>query len=220
MSLLGHSMGGITSFMYTCLFPKSVDLLICIDAMKPASNQPGKLIEATRKNIEKFLYYDHLNQGISKPPRYTYEECINKQHLGSRKSINIEYCKFILNRNLKKCDDESNKYYFTRDSRLKVGVLIGMQHEDIKEHAKRVECPQMTLKAVKSSYYEDKRNFYDVIDVLKETNPTFEFHYVDGTHHVHLNEPEKVAHFVNPFLAKYAYSDRQNGGILEKIKVR
>lgn len=218
---MGHSLGGITSFMYTCLYPKDVDFSICIDALKPGSNQPGKLIDKTQRNIEKFIYYDDLNLGNTKPPTYSYEECINKQYLGSRKSINSEYCSYILDRNISKCDKDSTKYYFTRDSRLKVGVLIGMQHEDIIEHARRVDSiPLMMLKATNSPYYEPKKNFYDVIKVLKEINPSFEYHYVEGTHHVHLNEPEKVAAFVNPFLAKYAYQERNQNNFLEEIRLK
>lgn len=172
-------MGGIMSFMYTTLFPDLVDFLCCIDALKPFTNQPGKGIKMTVKNIEKFLYYDQLNMGNTRPPTYTYEECINKQHLGSRKSIMHDNCKYILNRSIEQCPNEKDKFSFTRDSRLKVGTIMGMHHDDIIEHAKRVNCPHLVLKATESSYYEDKKFFYDVIDVLKK-NKLFEYHYVKG----------------------------------------
>lgn len=212
-------MGGITSFMYTTLFPNSVDLLCCIDALKPFSNLPGKGIKNTVRNIEKFLYYDKLNSGETRPPTYTFKECINKQHLGSRKSIEMEFCPYILKRNIEPCPDGSGKYYFTRDSRLKVGTIVGMQHEDIIEHAKLVKCPHMVLKAMQGTYYEDKKYFYDVIQILR-ANETFEYHYVDGKHHVHLNEPEKVAKFVVDFLKRHAYTDRSQGGMTEEIRVK
>lgn len=35
ISLMGHSMGGITSFVYTMLYPNNVDFLVCIDGAKP-----------------------------------------------------------------------------------------------------------------------------------------------------------------------------------------
>lgn len=216
MSLIGHSMGAIMCFMYTCLFPKNIDFLACIDALKPFSILPGKLIEENFKNIDKFIQYDKLNALNSKPPTYTYQECEMKQHLSFFKSINLENCKYILNRSLEKCPDEENKYFFTRDSRLKVGIIINMQHDDIIEHAKRIVCPHMIMKASKSTYYEDKKYVYDVIEVLKQ-NKFFEYHYIEGKHHVHLNEPEIVAKPLNEFLVKYAYGERTNGGIKPEI---
>lgn len=217
MSLLGHSMGAIMCFMYTCLFPKNIDLLACIDALKPFSILPGKLIDENVKNIDKFIYYDKLNTLNSKPPTYTYTECEMKQHLSFFKSINLENCKYILNRSIEKCSDENDKYFFTRDSRLKVGILINMHHEDILEHAKRIICPHLVLKASKSSYYENKKYCYDVVDVLKDSNKLFEYKYIEGKHHVHLNEPEIVAEPLNEFFAKYGYEDRNCGGIKPEI---
>ncbi len=41
-----------------------------------------------------------------------------------------------------------------------------------------------------------------LLKVYANTNPNFEFHVVEGGHHVHLNEPGKVAPLILNFLRK------------------
>ncbi len=41
-----------------------------------------------------------------------------------------------------------------------------------------------------------------LLKVYANSNPNFEFHVVEGGHHVHLNEPEKVAPLILNFLRK------------------
>ena len=41
-----------------------------------------------------------------------------------------------------------------------------------------------------------------LIKVYANSNPNYEFHVVDGGHHVHLNEPNKVSSHVVSFLEK------------------
>lgn len=217
MSLIGHSMGSAMSFMYSSIFPELVDFTIGIDILKPFSHVQDLSIELTIKNIDKFLYYDTLNQGETKPPSYTYDECIEKQHIGSRESVNKEYCKYILKRNIQKVD-EIEKYYFSRDQRLKMGMLQFMHQKEFVEYAKRINFPYMFIKANNAPYFEGKKIFYEIINVMKEHNKNFKLAFVDGSHHVHLNNPERVAELISPFLKKHAYGNR-NGGIVDDIKV-
>lgn len=220
ISLLGHSMGGITSFMYTTLYPNDVDMLIAIDALKPFSKEPGTAIQSTLENIDQFLRYESLNEAQTKPPSYTYDELVNKIVVSTRKSVWPESCKYVLQRIVEPSTEDPNKYHFSRDNRLKVGPLVGMQHADILEYAKRVKCPMIVLKAAKSTYFENKKYFYDVIDVLQKNNKDFQYLKVDGSHHIHVNEPEKVSGIIKDFLKKYNNVDRLEGGIKEEIRIK
>lgn len=218
VSFMSHSMGAAMSFLFTCLYPDDVDFLIQFDIMKPFSNRPGTAIDSTVKNIEKFLQYDKLNEATTQPPAYTYEVLVEKMMAGTRKSLQPHNAKYVLNRIIRQSDTDPSKYYFTRDNRLKVGSLVGFQHADILEYAKRIKCPMMFMKATNSPYFEDKQNFIDVVEILKTHNKYFQLVSVQGTHHVHINNPELVAPLVLNFLDKYyASTDRSAASLHQNI---
>ena len=62
--------------------------------------------------------------------------------------------------------------------------------------------------ATKSSHAEK------ILKVYSNNNPNFVFKKLEGGHHVHLNEPEKVAPLINSFLKKQfkdsGTEDKQN----------
>lgn len=82
-----------------------------------------------------------------------------------------------------------------------------------------MEAPIFIAKAKKGSYYEVKENFYQVLDVLKRTSVDCDFHYVEGTHHMHLNNPEDVAELLVNFIRRHNTEDRSIGGITDEIIV-
>jgi hypothetical protein len=47
-----------------------------------------------------------------------------------------------------------------------------------------------------------------ILKVYQGNNPDFQYHQVEGGHHVHLNNPERIAPIVNKFLLK---EFKQNG---------
>lgn len=68
--------------------------------------------------------------------------------------------------------------------------------------ANRITCPYLFIKARNSSYFEDKKYYDEVMDVLK-TKPNFEYFESDGSHHLHMNNPqtiiEPIVDFINRF---------------------
>ena len=48
----------------------------------------------------------------------------------------------------------------------------------------------------------------DVLEIYGE-NPDFQLVTVQGTHHVHLNDPEQVIQKIEPFLSKHENSIRE-----------
>lgn len=116
--------------------------------------------------------------------------------------MNREFCHHLLERSVGQSKSDPNKYYFTRDKRLASIIFPGLNQEAIISLAEKINMPFMAVKSTTSPYYEDKKYYYEVLDVLKK-NSLFEHHYVDGTHHVHLNEPEKLKTILNDFIVKH-----------------
>lgn len=66
--------------------------------------------------------------------------------------------------------------------------------------AERIKCAYLNIRAVPGMEFDQPENYHKVLDIIKKTAKKFEYHEIDGTHHVHLNEPEKVAPIINEFL--------------------
>lgn len=110
------------------------------------------------------------------------------------------------------------KYYFTTDPRVKVGdPFLNFSQDELIEYAQYITAPIFIAKAKGGSYYEVKENFYEVLDVLKRTSTDCYFNYVEGTHHVHLNNPENVAELMVNFIRRHNIEDRSIGGIRKEI---
>ncbi|KAK5645544.1 hypothetical protein RI129_006844 [Pyrocoelia pectoralis] len=219
VSLLGHSLGAILCYVYSTLYPNTVDFLICMEGLKPLVFEEKKL-DRMIKNAEQFLKYDEMLLQNKEPPAYTFDEMEKILHEASKKSINVDKCKYILERNVVPSQREPNKYHFSRDLRLKVGPLLDIPQKDSIANVPNCTCPLLFYKCMGTSYVEKKEHALEFLDLLTKHNKNFESHSVDGTHHVHLNNPERVSGFISIFINKYNVYDRSKGGIKDGMRVK
>lgn len=203
VSLMAHSMGSMISFQFSALFPGQCDLVIGLDALKPHHYKPTRIMESLPKIGDEFYRIDQRNQQKLQPPSYSYDDLIDRWVEATRSSITKEVAPILMKRAVAPSPDDPNKFYFTRDSRLKVFNFSIISQELSIEMAKRIQIPYMFVKAIHSPYYENKRYFDEVLQVLIDNNPKFEFHLVDGTHHFHLTKPSLVDKQISEFLLKY-----------------
>lgn len=207
MSLMGHSLGAMSNFMFASTFPKDVDMFICVDGFRPAITK--NVLEKRSVNIDNFLKYDRLRKLEGKlRPSYPMDVMEKMWHEGSRKSIDLDKCHYILKRNTAVAPDDPNKYYLTLDPRLKVGSLLNYPQDEMLEGAKRLTMPAMLIRASEKIYFQDWKPHQEVIDLLKTINPKFEEYVVQGTHHLQLNNPERVQGIISDFLNKYYQSEQ------------
>ncbi|XP_077292022.1 putative serine hydrolase [Arctopsyche grandis] len=202
VSLLGHSMGAITSFAYSALFPDEVNFMIQLDNLKPTTGRSKNFIERSSTSLDKSLIADARNISGSEPPSYSWDEITEKVYLGSHKSIGTTNAKHLMERGLTKSASDPNKYYFSRDSRLKRSFELGTNMEDVRAMAERIKCPTLHIKFESGPYFEPKEMYMEILEMMKK-NKDFEAHVVPGTHHSHLNNPELSAPLINTFLQKY-----------------
>lgn len=206
ISLMGHSMGAIVTFAFASLYPDKVDLVVGLDALKPHQRTVPRQIETIATRMEEFLKEDERNRSDAEPPSYTYEELIERLFVGSFHSVNRDTCQYLLARNIKRSKYNPNKFYFIRDRRLKYyNYQIGNQ-EFVNDMAKRITCPYLFVKAKGSTYFEDRKYYFDTLAYMKE-NPRFELASVEGSHHFHLNNPKDISETINNFICKYRLQD-------------
>lgn len=202
VTLLGHSLGGAIAFTYAAVYPEMVDKLICIDIASPLPRRDEKFVHESGYIVEKFLdYEDILDQNL---PAYKYEHAINLVMKAYKDSLTRESCEILFKRGLKRKPD-CEVYHFSRDVRLKIsGTLGNIARSTILEFASFVSCKVLNIKGKPGYAYEDDKLYYEVIEKMKSSvAKTVEFYEVEGMHHLHLNNPERVI----PYISKFLMSD-------------
>lgn len=200
--LIGHSMSSIIGFVFAAVFPDKMGMFIGIDALKPHQRPFPSVIRTMETRMDEFLKEDQRNRNKEEPPSFSYDELIERIYVGTFHSMKKELCKYMLARNIKKSEKYPDKYYFTRDRRLKFyNYAVGSQELCV-EMATRITCPYLFIKARSSSYFEDKKYYDEVMDVLR-TKTNFEYFESDGTHHLHINNPEAIIEPIVNFIRRF-----------------
>lgn len=196
ITLMGHSLGGAISFLYAATFPDEVDRYISLDIASPSVRDIKKIALNTGNAVDTFLKYENL--ASDKVPCYDYNEMFEIAMSGYGGSITHESCKILLKRGMKLAPNKSD-YIFTRDIRLKVARLGMFSIDHVLEYASNITCKVLNIKADPGMLWENPSYYNMVLDRLRE-KVDVSYHEVEGTHHVHLNEPEKIAGIITDFL--------------------
>ena len=200
VALLSHSMGAIAGMRFATVFPDDVEFYIAIDSLIYDDYDLNAVVEHISKTMRKGLIAQtRLDQ---EPPLYTMEDMIKIWHAGTRKSVALESVPHLLKRGAKQSKTDPSKYYFSRDSRLKYSLFNAEDKKFVEALVRRLKCPTLYVKAIDSPYSADAYSI-EMRDILEQVNDKYELHFVRGTHHVHLNNPELVAPLVKSFIQKH-----------------
>ncbi len=63
-----------------------------------------------------------------------------------------------------------------------------------------IDCPQLVVKATDSPTYMAEDVAARIVKVMKNNNPDFVYHSVEGGHHVHMDKADEVAAVVAEFI--------------------
>ncbi|XP_043951115.1 probable serine hydrolase isoform X2 [Drosophila biarmipes] len=202
VSLMGHSLGGILSFMYTALAPHTVDMVISLDILLPTNIAPNVAIAQLSQGIEKHLVEEdrQVQSNLHEPPSYTLSQLTKVLAKGSFNSVAPEFAKHLLHRQVQKSQLYPDKFYFSRDGRVKYYNTSRMDPGLAEEMTKRIgKKPYLIIKGSESSFVGPKVE--KPLAILRQNNPHFEFYEVEGgTHHVHLHAAEECARYIVPFI--------------------
>lgn len=72
------------------------------------------------------------------------------------------------------------------------------------ECAKRIKCGYLNIRAVPGMKFDHPESYELIVNEIKNVSKQFEYHEVEGSHHVHLNNPERVAPIINNFVHSYS----------------
>ena len=67
-------------------------------------------------------------------------------------------------------------------------------------YAARIKCAYLNIRAIPGMKFDFPEYYEKILDQIKLGAKKFEYHKVEGTHHVHLNNPERIAPIINNFI--------------------
>ncbi len=97
---------------------------------------------------------------------------------------------------------EEKLYHFNYDLRRRVPAPYLVSDDTLLAFAEALQCPFLLVKASESSHYEADDKIQRTLQAYAK-NSKFHMMTVEGTHHVHLNNPERVLGPIEEFLSKY-----------------
>jgi len=205
VSLMGHSLGGFLSFIYTSVAPHTVDMVISLDVLLPRSVTPKQAVDVEAQNMEKYFVEEdrQVRGNLLEPPSYTLPDLTKIVVKRSLNSVTPELAKHLLHRQEEKSQLFPGKFYLSGDVRVKFYRLWKLEPGLSEEMTRRIlRNPFLLIKASKSSFVGVQCE--DAISILRQNNPHFEFYEVGGgTHHIHLKFPEECARYIVPFILRH-----------------
>ena len=202
-SIIGHSLGAGIGIWYSSIFNEEVDRLISLDLVNVAPLTLESHVKRTKNSILSGVSTFNKLSG-AKIPTYEYIDAVSRAFMANQmahgiNSITQESVETLMKRGLTKVGD---KYTWSADLRLRVPPAFYTVEEQVLHYAANIKCPMMLLKAAESHYYMPAEIAKRIIKTYINHNPNFEMHKIQGGHHVHLNQPERVSDLICEFLLK------------------
>jgi len=204
VTLIGHSLGAGYSFIFAAAFPDLVKRFISIDIPKPLTmlNDLNWMTRLPRA-VDKHIQYDELF--IKDPtlestaPVYTEETIVKKLMEGHGNSLSENSVRILMKRGVKSYKDG---FVFTRDIRQKLPTLDPAPTEEtMLKFMGRLKCDLLIIRAKQSAYQLPVSLRSQYYTIFERQSRIFRDVDLDGTHHLHMNNPEPVGKVINQFLA-------------------
>ncbi|KAI1301694.1 Serine hydrolase-like protein [Halotydeus destructor] len=207
ITLIGHSLGAIYSFLFSAIYPDIVKRMVTIDIPKPATSVGEQWAVRLPKVIEKHLQYDNFyinDPTLEKTAKvYTYEQAVRKLTEGHGNSLTEESGRILMKRGAKQFKDG---WTFTRDIRQNLPTLApAPKEETMLRFMWRIKCDLLIIRARQSPYHVPESVRRQYYEIYERNCRLFRDVLMDGTHHLHMNNPDKVAKALNEFLGESFY---------------
>ncbi|XP_065340671.1 probable serine hydrolase [Cloeon dipterum] len=190
-----HSYSFSIGFMYAVLYPKEVDRELVIEKLKPDAMVPEFLIKHGSKNLDKLVdvYIEEKNK------EGTIEEHAAHYRKSAMNSMSLDNAKLLMERSAV-LNPDTGLYVIKRDPRGKYNVYFSFPNEFYIEISKNYHCKTLYITGSKGLAFESKKIIKEVLDVI-EKNAEVEFVTVEGSHHVHMENP----HLVTPHVLRFLF---------------
>ncbi|XP_051899245.1 serine hydrolase-like protein isoform X2 [Pristis pectinata] len=197
-TILGHSLGGNIGGLFCSIFPEMVDKLIAVDAYGFYPSTAGAQREQLKNAISGLL---KLEKEQGSPRVYTPDAAL-KRLLQGNKSVSKESGKILLQRG---STEVPGGLMFTRDLRINLHTPVRITVDQCLEFQKNITAAVLLIMADDGLIKDEKWNLSRppcslLLEGYRNVLKQFQLERVEGNHHVHLNDPERVAGIISDFL--------------------
>ncbi|RWS01808.1 serine hydrolase-like protein, partial [Dinothrombium tinctorium] len=209
-SFMGHSMGGMIALFFASFYPDEVQMVVCLDVLKPLTCDANSIAENVAKNVNTFTNIEtKLKPSIR---AYTYQEAINRMMEAHSIFGNIteKGARALLRRGAKQIDGD--KFVFTRDIRLRSLVFTRYTGDCLKAFFSRFKCDILILMAKSGVKHDNEDVKNEFLDVYAKCAKYFKYIEVDGEHHIHLYDAKAIVPHINEFVSRLNFSDGLKNG--------
>jgi pimeloyl-ACP methyl ester carboxylesterase len=187
VDLVGHSLGGIVSVLYTAAFPERVRRLVMIDSIGPISRKPDEVIGQMRKSITKRM------TGSAKAVVYPDIESAARAREGGMIPLSPEAARILIARSMK---PSGTGFVWQADPRLRHPSMIMMDEAQVTACLRKVVTPTRFLRATQGLLASRPE-----LDSRLDAIANLDVVAVPGGHHCHLDgDVEPVIDAVRGFL--------------------
>jgi len=188
VSLLGHSMGGGIACMLAATSPERIERLALLEALAPltteAHDAPARLADGIR-NLRKF------EKKI--PRRYPDTESMVARLRQASPGMSEEAARVLVQRG---SIEVHGGWTFRNDRRLRVPSLLRLTRAQVYAFLDRIVCPTLIVRAAQGFPF-DQEEARSQLRHIRDARVV----EMDGSHHVHLDQPARVAEVIELFFA-------------------
>lgn len=182
-SLLGHSLGGCIASMVAGTIAERIEHLLMIDAI-------GPLVAPLEQSLEQTLHYLGKRQTLRAKGQRRYASIqLAAESRAQRGHISAELAAILCERGCVKVDDD---YYWRHDEKLLLPSPLRLSEEQVLPFLANISAPSRLIFGSRG-FGSRKERLQNRIDSVQQ----IETFIIDGGHHIHMEEPEKVAELIN-----------------------
>ena len=184
-SIIGHSMGAGIASLWAGVFPHRCSSLVLIEGLgpltTPAEHTPDQLAKALQTHVYPFKERASLDQLVKQRIKLTPMKPDNARLLMQRST------QVTQQHNIKLCQDPM----------LRMPSLLRFTEEQVHVFLKRIEC-EVLLIIARNGWPFDRQMIKGRVQCLSR----YESQYIEGYHHVHMDEAKQVARMCEHFFRR------------------
>lgn len=189
-SLVGHSMGASLALMFAAIYPARVQRLVLMDSLGPLTSPPDQATEQLRAGMIS-RRQSRYKQVSYYPERAMLKERVQK----GNSSLTDEAAELLLERSATVEPDKG--WCFSYDRRLRDVSAYRYTDAHVLDLIHHVQCPTLIIRASYGTVLRD-----GPLEERQAAFPNAKVVTVEGSHHVHLVHPERVASMIQDFLTE------------------
>lgn len=195
-ALLGHSMGAGIASLVAAASPERVERLVAIEALGALPDTVENTVPRMRDAVaatralrgKKLRVFDSLEPAL-------------RARMASRVvPVSEAVARLLVERGVRevRTDEGPGGYEWSSDPRLTLPTMVRMTEPQVQALVAGIECPTRVVYADPAQPYlpEARRRAHAAL------LPRGEMMVLPGSHHLHMEQPEKVAAVIDTFLAK------------------